>query len=66
MSFQGDSSRARRLHLLVGQAAWIGENGQRITSQRCSRENIKLNEFVPARHLSVSISQLSTLNSQLL
>src|SRR5437016_6917120 len=43
--------RSERLHFLVGQAARVGENGERIARKRFSRENIKLHEFVTAGHL---------------
>jgi len=46
-NFLKDSSRTPEL--LVGQAARVGENGQRITDQRCAGEDIKLDELVSAR-----------------
>src|ERR1700720_2144528 len=40
-----------RLHFVVVQSARVGENRERITGQRCLRENVNLNEFVTAfRH----------------
>src|SRR6059058_6130304 len=40
-----------RLHLLIGQTARVCENSERITGKRSSGKNIKLHEFVTARHL---------------
>src|SRR4029077_14655823 len=53
------------LHVLVGQTARVGENGERIAGERCLRKNIELNEFVSAGHIFDPISQLLTLTSQL-
>src|SRR5438270_14038788 len=40
-----------RLHFVIIQAARVGENGERITRQRCQGEDVKLDEFVSAvRH----------------
>src|SRR6266516_5174636 len=44
-----------RLHFLVGQAARVGENGERIARKRFSRKNIKLPKFVTAGHLWPSL-----------
>jgi hypothetical protein len=52
---------AKRLHLLIGQTACVGEDGERITGERQSRKNIELHEFVTMRHASVFF--LSTINS---
>jgi hypothetical protein len=40
-----------RLHLFVGQTTCVGENGQRIASERRSGKNIKLNEIVAGSHI---------------
>src|SRR5262249_39231913 len=48
-----------RLHFLIAQAPSVGENGERITGQRFSRENIKLHEFRFARHVAISLRRLN-------
>src|SRR5881394_3971540 len=50
------------LHLLISQTARIGENRERIAGERCPRENIKLHEFVSARHCWTFYLLLMTLN----
>src|SRR5436853_7828686 len=64
------------LHFPIIQAARVGENGERITAQRCLGEDVKLNEFVSAAGIKTYqscaaesehfVSQLSTINPQLI
>jgi hypothetical protein len=44
------------LHLLLGQTARVGENGERIAGKRRPRKNVELNEFISTvRHKALSI-----------
>src|SRR5215469_4589024 len=61
-----DESRLRkihlaseRLHLLIAKTGSIGKNSERITSERGSRKNIELHEFVSARHLLPSVAVIN-------
>jgi len=48
MLFLKDYLARHSSHLLIGQAARVGEYGQGITGQRCVGEDINLDEFVSA------------------